>query len=233
MPQPYWDEQGLKQYLGSIGAAAVLTGVYLAIFLIAEILYHESIYQLLNSTWGTYSLRTKLLSPWVHTSHSNFLNNLALLVLSAAAVERKTGTKILVIFTGVSGYYANLLPPMIGIGSLGVGISGTFYGLWAFVAILYLSELLDDAFNGLHYSSILTFLLFSFGLTITVKGVSEFFGLSTFFGLSPPGSGIALGAHFIGVLLGILLAFVWLATTGRSQLPKINKPEAGVTRSQR
>lgn len=233
MQQPYWSEQGLRRYLGTFAAAVLLTGIYLIVFLAAETLYQESIMELLNSTWGTYSFRTKLLSPWAHTSHSNFLNNLVLFVISAAAVERKTGTKIFIVFTGVSGYYANLLSPILGIGTPGVGISGVFYGLYAFIAILYLFEFLDHGFNGLHYLSVPTFLLFSIGLTMTIKGIAEFFGLSPVLGLTPPGQGVALGAHFIGVLLGILLAFVWLATAGRSQLPKINNPESPATRNQR
>lgn len=215
------EKQRLRQYRGTLGLAASLTIIYIALFLVAEYLYNEPIYHLLDSTWGAYSPQSILLSPWGHTTHSNFLNNLLLFIVSSAAVERITGTKALVVFTAASGYFANLLPPILGIGGPGVGISGAFYGLWTIVATLYFIEFLDDVFNGLHYSSILILFLTTWGLTTTKEGIFEFFGLST------PNPGIAVGAHFIGVLFGLLFALTWLATNGRSRLAEIVKPDTG------
>jgi len=161
------------------------------------------------------SIEYFLLTPWVHSSHLHVLENLTLFGIFGWWTERQLGTDSFVVVVLVAGYLTNLLPSVIGIGGLGVGLSGVTNMLAGYVTVKQLWLLSK---GGLFEANIPWTLLwcavsFFLGLIIVVHSIAEFTGLID------PATGIATGVHFVGVMLGFAVAIVTLRNvTGRGVL---------------
>lgn len=139
------------------------------------------------------------LNPWLHSKHGHLLENAIVFALLGYWTEKRVGSQQFVVAVLATGYLTNLIPPVFGFGGLGLGASGITNALWAnftigqFVA--FQDAIQED--SPVVHQLILHWGLLFVGLLFVLRSIAEFFGLI------PHSPGTAIGAHVLGVALGI------------------------------
>lgn len=199
-------DAAVRNSRATVGIALVLVAVYGLQLFLAGSLRSGPARLVVEHRLGTHGLLFLLASPLVHSSHGHLLGNLSLLLPGGAVAERLVDRRSYVGFVYAVGALSNVLPPVLGVGGFGVGISGAFYGLFAFVGVAYVAKAYAT-------SSLLRRFLYTFvgvfGLSFALSGVQQWVGAE------PVAPGTATGAHLLGVLFGLGWAVWWLADRRR------------------
>ena len=170
--------------------------VYAGQLVLAGSLRFGAAYTVANNLPTNYYLA---LNPWLHSDHLHIFQNALLFVIFGAWSERKIGTKQFVTGAIIIGYITNIAPSLLGIGGLGIGASGITNALETYFVLFQLSQYTKATYaDPPQYRKAAKHLILFFIVTILVlKSIAEYFGYIT------PASGVAVGGHFIGVLLGL------------------------------
>jgi membrane associated rhomboid family serine protease len=142
-----------------------------------------------------------ILSPLLHASHGHLLLNLANLFVAGSIFEIRDGHRRLLLIVYLVGAVSNFLPPLLGYGNTGLGVSGSFYALWIIVGISSGRKLWEAQ----EYKITLRVVWSIWSLVILLVGVAH--GVTAglqYLGLVPVSSGSARAAHLTGVILGML-----------------------------
>lgn len=190
----------------TIAIALALLAVYGLQVLLAGTLRSGAAYLVVERRISPSSYLYVLGSPLVHSSHGHLLGNLTLMLPGGGFVERLVDRRAYVAFVYVAGVLSNLLPPFLGLGGFGVGISGAFYGLWTFLGVAYVAKAYVS--TDLLWRFLYT-LVGVFGLSYAVIGIQQWVGVE------PVAPGTATGAHVLGVVFGLAWASWWLVSANR------------------
>ncbi len=136
----------------------------------------------------------RLVTPvFLHFGFVHLAFNVALFVEFGRRIEHALGGWPLLFLAATIGAVSNVAQYVIGGSLLFGGLSGVVYGLFGFVVVRARAEPLRPEWR-LHPGFVLTFVAL---LVLMSTGVTELIGL-----------GIANGAHWSGLAMGALLAFV-------------------------
>lgn len=147
-----------------------------------------------------------IVSPWFHAGPEKLFMNWIMIVPGCFFVERRSNPNHLFLYMSLSGYIANFLPPVIGMGGKGLGASGILYGLWANIGVFQFIKSTSAIAEGEYLRLALNLLLWIIGLFYILHGIGAYIGLVDAI------PGVADAAHFVGVLIGGLWAIFQLGT---------------------
>lgn len=164
------------------------------------------------------SIEYVLVNPWLHSDHFHILGNAVMLLFLGWWTERRVEQPVFLAIVLSAGYLSNLLPAILGFGGLGLGASGVTNMLWGFFTgeqLLRVQRSITE--HQLTSRAVLApITLYLFGLVFVLKAIAEFFGYL------PSQAGTATGAHFLGVLLGL----IWVLVRVRRSNPKKGPKES-------
>ncbi|QLG63210.1 rhomboid family intramembrane serine protease [Halorarum salinum] len=147
------------------------------------------------------------LAPWMHSGWPHFWNNLFIFVPLGAWVENRVGWLTFLTFAIMIPYLALSAPVAFGYGELSRGASGLTMAVSGYivpVSLTNLSERLDSI-------SLERRELFVWGLKLLIVlylAADAYMTVKRFFGFEPRPDGVAVSAHFTGLVTG-LLWFAW------------------------
>lgn len=141
------------------------------------------------------------LNPWMHSDHLHIFQNAVIFAGLGWWAEQQIGTKRFSIAVIAAGYLTNLVPLFIGFGGHTVGISGITNMLWTLLALTlivnFFNEISDPTTSDMKP---IGHLIFAFG----IFGMFVWPSIAQFFGYMAAQNGAAKGAHFLGVVLGVV-----------------------------
>lgn len=142
-----------------------------------------------------------ILLPWLHSSHSHIVQNVILFLLFGVWAEQRHSTDWFLIGILMTGYLTAWLPKFVGIGGLGVGISGITFAFLSYFAVIQFFEYLQrmNSESPQWKGVIWKFALMAVGLVFgPMRGIGQYLGYVS----TQPGT--AVGAHLTGTVIGLV-----------------------------
>jgi membrane associated rhomboid family serine protease len=153
---------------------------------------------------GTYFL----IAPWLHGGTGHIIENIPVLIVFGSWMENRVERRRYTIFTLAAAYGSLYFPPLFQYGGFSKGASGLTKALIAYASVCLVVYTAKEVNKG------------EFSIRVVASVVALFFTIPSimrttmrFFHLMPRPEGIAIGAHFTGILFG--LSYILISNLNR------------------
>lgn len=144
-----------------------------------------------------------VLAPWMHGGFGHLWQNLAVYLILGVWVEKRVGSWTYLKFVSLVPYMALYVPVALDIGGLSQGASGLtkalggYVGLAVFVGLFRRLESIEVDWRWVLVAGL-------YFVVLVLLGRYAMVTVERFFYLSPRPEGVAISAHFTGLVLGWL-----------------------------